>query len=142
MKVSSIATLAFITFCFSSCYTIEPVSVKRLDDFQVKTLSTKPSVNFNAVIFNPNSFGLTLRSFSCDVKLGGKQISRIETSQSVRISPNTDISIPLEAAPDLKDVAGLILGVNNLTDWKAEGNLVVSKFVFRKKIPFTVKSKL
>ncbi len=142
MKILNIAISLTFVFLFTSCYTIEPVAVKRLDDFQVKTLSTKPSINFNAVLYNPNAFGLTLRSFTCDVKMGGKQISRIETSRRVRIASNADVSIPLEASPDLKDVAGMILGGTSFTDWKAEGNLVVSKFIFRRKIPFSVKGKL
>lgn len=142
MKILNLIVIAICIFLFSSCYTIEPVVVKRLDDFQAKTLSTKPSVNFKAVLYNPNAFGITLRAFTCDVKMGGKQISRIETSRKVRIGSNADVSIPLEATPDLKDVAGMILGGTGFTDWKAEGNLVVSKFLFRKKIPFSVKGKL
>ncbi len=142
MKLLTIAiSLAFV-FLYSSCYTIEPVIVKRLDDFQIKTLSTKPSVNFNAVLYNPNAFGITLRTFTCDVKMGGKLISRIETSRKVRIGPDADVAIPLEASPNLTDVAGMILGGTSFTDWKAEGNLVVSKFIFRRKIPFSVKGKL
>lgn len=142
MKMQFIVISAVFVLLFSSCYTIEPVTVKRLDDFQVKTLSTRPAINFNAVLYNPNAFGITLRSFACDVKMGGKQVSRIETSHKVRISSNADISIPLEASPDLKDISGMILGGTSFTDWKAEGNLVVSKFIFRKKIPFSIKGKL
>jgi LEA14-like dessication related protein len=142
MKILRITTFVYLVSCFSSCYTIEPVSVKRLDDFQVKTLSTKPAIHFNAVLYNPNSFGITLRSFMCEVKLGGKQISRIETSRKVQIASNADVSIPLEASPDLKDVTGMILGGTQVSDWKAEGNLVVSKFIFRRKIPFSVKGRL
>lgn len=142
MKILKVIISATFILLFASCYTIEPVTVKRIDDFQVNALSTKPAIRFNAVLYNPNTFGITLRSFTCDVKMGRKQISRIETSRKVRISSNAEISIPLEASPDLKDVAGMILGGTSFTDWNAEGNLVVSKFIFRRKIPFAVKGKL
>lgn len=142
MKILSIVINVVFVFLFASCYTIQPVTVKRLDDFQVKTLSTKPSINFNAVLYNPNAFGITLRSFTCDLKMGGKPVSRIETSRKVRISSNADVAIPLEASPDLKDVAGMILGGASFTDWNAQGSLIVSKFIFRRKIPFSLKGSL
>lgn len=142
MKIQNLLLSLIFLLLFTSCYTIEPVTVKQLDDFQIKTLSTRPSVNFKAILYNPNAFGLTLRSFACDVKMGGRLITRIETSRKVRIDSNSDVSIPLEASPDLKDVTGMIFNGTNFSDWKAEGNLVVSKFIFRKKIPFSAKGKL
>jgi LEA14-like dessication related protein len=130
-----------ILILFSSCSTIEPVTVKRLDDFQVKAVSSRPGVNFKAIIFNPNSFGLTLRSLNLSTAIGGKNISHLEVLKKTRIKPNSEIAIPVEVYPDLKELSGLLLSGSSVSEWSAEGNLVVSKFIFRKKIPFSLKGR-
>ncbi|MCC6384362.1 MAG: LEA type 2 family protein [Bacteroidia bacterium] len=134
--------LALLAGLLTSCSPVKPITVKRFDDFKVKTLSTKPAVSFSAVISNPNSFGVTLKSFSANVFLGKQPISAIETTKKTRIASQADISIPFEAYPDLKGIGGMLLQGQVSSHWETTGNVVISKFIFRKKIPFSLEGDL
>ncbi|MEO5571010.1 MAG: LEA type 2 family protein [Bacteroidia bacterium] len=131
-----------ILISFSSCMTIEPVEVKNVDNFQLKDVLTNPSVQFDVTIHNPNSFGLTLKEFKSTAFLGDKMVSDIFIEKKVHIGANSDISIPFQTKPSLNTVAELMLSGNTSGDVKVEGFLVVKKFIFRKKFPFTVRTKI
>jgi hypothetical protein len=71
--------------------------------------------------------------------LGNKKISSVSAGRRVRIASRSDAAIPLEVAPDLMNVTGLILNKQSFSDFSAEGSITVSKFLFRKKFPFSVR---
>ncbi|MEP7169482.1 MAG: hypothetical protein ABI855_08955, partial [Bacteroidota bacterium] len=64
--------ILFFLCCISltSCVTIQPVEVRNVDNFQMMDILTKPSVQFDVNIHNPNNFGLTLKEFKSTVFLG------------------------------------------------------------------------
>ena len=131
-------------FCilFPSCITIQPVEVIDVDNFQLKEVFTKPSVQFDVTIYNPNNFGLTLKEFKSTAFLGDKMVTDIFIERKVQIGANSNISIPFQTSPSLSTITGILLSRNASNDLKIEGFLVVKKFIFRKKFPFTVKQKI
>ena len=50
-----------------------------------------------AVFFNPNHKGLKLRNGEIHVRLDGKDAGTVVPSDKVRIQPNSEFTIPLEA---------------------------------------------
>jgi len=127
---------------FVSCITIQPVEVQKVDNFQLKDVLTKPNVQFDVVIHNPNHFGLTLKEFKSTAFLGDKMITDIFIEKKIYIGADNDISIPLQTSPSLKDISEIVLSGNASKELKVEGFIIVSKFIFRKKFPFTVNTRL
>ena len=125
--------VAVILVFFSSCITMEPVEVKNVDNFQLKDVLTRPSVQFDVTIHNPNTFGLTLKEFKSTAFLGDKMITDIFIEKKIHIGASSDISIPFQTQPSLNDIAGMVFSGNSSKDLKVEGFLVVKKFIFRKK---------
>lgn len=131
-----------ICISLSSCITIQPVEVKNVDNFQLKDVLTKPSVQFDVKIHNPNNFGLTLKEFKSTAFLGDKMVTDIFIEKKIYIGGGTDITIPLQTSPSMKDISGMLLSGNASNDLRVEGFIVVRKFIFRKKFPFTVRTKI
>lgn len=127
---------------FASCVTLKPVEVKSVENFKLKDIITKPGVQFDVMIHNPNSFGLTLKEFKSNAFLGEKIVTDIFVKKKIRIGANSDISIPLESQPSLSDISSMILSGNVSGDLKVEGYITVKKFIFRKKFPFRVQTKI
>jgi hypothetical protein len=146
MRKQKIFTFSVLLFALSisitSCITIQPVEVKNVDNFQLKDAFTKPSVQFDVNIHNPNNFGLTLKEFKSTAFVGDKMITDIFIDKKVRIGAGSDISIPFQTSPSLNEISGILLSGNASKDVKIEGFLVVKKFIFRKKFPFTVNTKI
>ncbi len=137
----SVLSFAFLVL-FTSCITIQPVEVRNIDNFQLMDVLTKPNVQFDVNIHNPNNFGLTLKEFKSTAFLGDKMVTDIFIQKKIYIGANSDISIPLQTQPSLKDITGMVMSVNASGDLRVEGFLVVRKFIFRKKFPFTVRTKI
>ena len=134
--------VTIIMFSFASCMTIEPVEVKNVDNFQLKDVLTGPSVQFDVTVHNPNNFGLTLKEFKSTAYLGDKMVTDIFIEKKIHIGAGSEISIPFQTQPSLTTIAGMMLSGNTSGDLKVEGFLVVKKFIFRKKFPFTVRTKI
>jgi LEA14-like dessication related protein len=132
---------SFLIF-FGSCVTIQPVEVRNVDNFQLKDVLTTPNVQFDVNIHNPNNFGLTLKEFKSTAFLGDKMVTDIFIEKKIYIGANSDITIPLQTQPSLKDITGIVLSGNASGDLKVEGFIVVRKFIFRKKFPFSIKTKI
>ncbi|HKR03643.1 MAG TPA: hypothetical protein VJY62_03330 [Bacteroidia bacterium] len=139
-----IVCILHFAFCisFSSCLTIEPVEVRNVDNFQLKDVLTKPSVQFDVTVHNPNKFGLTLKEFKSTAFLGDKMVTDIFIEKKIYMGADSDISIPLQTSPSLKDISEIVFSGNASKDLKVEGYIVVRKFIFRKKFPFTVRTTL
>ncbi|MFI5218830.1 MAG: LEA type 2 family protein [Bacteroidia bacterium] len=126
----------------SSCVTIKPVEVIGIGNFNLEPLSSKPNVHFEVKIHNPNNFGLTLCELKSTVSLGAKTVTDITISKKTFIPADSEISIPLEARASVNEIASLLLSGNASSNIKAEGYLAVRKFLFKKKFPFSVKTKI
>lgn len=133
---------AAILFLFNSCVTVQPVEVRSVDNFQITDIITKPKVQFDVNIHNPNSFGLTVKEFKSTAFLGEKIVTDIFVEKKIRIGANSDIVIPLQTQPSINDISSMLLSGKASKDLKVEGYVVVRKFIFRKKFPFTVRTKL
>lgn len=136
-----IFNFSFLIF-FASCLTIQPVEVRNVDNFELKDVLTKPSVQFDVTVHNPNNFGLTLKEFKSTAFLGDKMVTDIFIEKKIYMGAESDISIPLQTSPSLKDISEMVFSGNASKDLKVEGFIVVKKFIFRKKFPFTVRTKL
>ena len=118
------------------------MEVRNVDNFQIKDIITKPNVQFDVNLHNPNNFGLTVKEFKSTAFLGDKMLTDIFIEKKIRIGANSDISIPLQTQPSINDITNMVLSGNASKDLKVEGYVVVRKFIFRKKFPFTVRTKI
>ena len=141
MKNINLLKLIFVCglLAFSSCFTIEPVTVKSVDDFKIKTLAPQPSVSFNVVINNPNPVGVTLKEYKSEAFLGDKKIADIFVVKNSHLAANSDSKIPIETTPSLNEIAAMMLAGAAPKMVRVKGYVTVGKFIFKKTFPFDVK---
>jgi LEA14-like dessication related protein len=130
-----------LSLLFSSCLTVQPVEVQSVNNFQLRDALTKPYVQFDVNIHNPNHFGLTLKEFKSTAYSGDKVVTDIFVQKKTRIAANSDISIPIQTTPSLNDISSMLFSGGASKDVKVDGYLTVRKFIFSKKFPFTIHTK-
>lgn len=137
-------SILYSLFCifFSSCLTVQPVEVQSVSNFQLQDPLTKPYVQFDVNIHNPNHFGLTLKEFKSTAYSGDKIVTDIFVQKKTHIAANSDISIPIQTTPSINDISSMIFSGGASKDVKVDGYLTVRKFIFSKKFPFTIHTKL
>ncbi len=124
----------------SSC-TIQPVAVKRIDNFRTGGGIGNPSVNFDVIVSNPNAFGLRLCELESSVILGNEVVSKVTVEKNIPVKAGSDVLIPLSVTPTVNNIAAMILSGSGSKDYRVKGNITVGKFIFRKKFPFEANGK-
>jgi LEA14-like dessication related protein len=127
---------------FQSCISIQPVTVSGINNVQVEDVLLSPKVSFDVNLHNPNSFGLTLKEFKTSAYLDNKLMTDVSIENKIYIGGNSDVAIPLKSQPSIQDIITTYLSGNAVKgNVKLEGYVTVSKFIFRKKFPFTLNTK-
>jgi LEA14-like dessication related protein len=96
MKIlPSLSILVLVVLC--SCGKMEEPQFKRLENFNIKNLGLKETViGFNATLYNPNSFGVTVKESAVDVYVDSVFIGNFVQTQNISVNSESDFSIPLE----------------------------------------------
>jgi LEA14-like dessication related protein len=131
----------------SSCVSLKAPNVKGIENFSVSSLSTDMKMNFNVNVSNPNNYGVTVRQMNMKLYLDDSVISSIGINGKQRIGANSNLSLPFIVEPKITKMPKLAwIGIKELlgsTDnkMKLQGEIVVSKFIFRKKYSFSLPKK-
>jgi LEA14-like dessication related protein len=131
-----------ILVLFSSCISLKPVTVTGVDNVQAEDILLYPKISFNVNLHNPNNFGLTLKEFKTSAYFNDKVLTDVFTASKIRIARNSNVAIPLQTQPSIKELMTTYLTGKLKGNIKVEGYITVSKFLFRKKFPFSITTKL
>jgi LEA14-like dessication related protein len=142
MKIKTLLLFAAAIALLSSCTTVQPVTVSGIQNFQADNISLSPEISFDALLHNPNHFGLTIQEFKTSASLNDKLIADIFIEKKIRIGADADIPIPLKCKPAIKDIIASYLSGSFSGTVKLDGYVTAKKFLFRKKFPFSIKTKL
>lgn len=109
-------------------------------------LPPEMSVNFNAnaILNNPNDFGVNISGMDFDVYVNGKKTTRINREVDSKMPANSDFTLPIRFEIPLKDEAGLkgLGGLlqnalkNKAMDIRSEGTISVKVLSYDFEIPF------
>lgn len=126
--LSYLPILVFVLI--TGCGKVEEPKFRRLDSFGIKKLGLQEStVGFNAVYFNPNSFGVTVKEAALDVFIDSSYLGKFVQPAAVSVTDNAEFSIPLEGKISLQNA--LALNIQNLVGKevliRADGAVKVGK---------------
>ncbi len=99
-------------------------------------------IQFDVGLNNPNNYGITLRSMKLEVLLEDSIISAVGLDRRQRIAAKRSVELPFSVQPRLASMPKLgWLGISQLfknddKHFAIQGELVISKFIFRKKYKF------
>ncbi len=109
----------FIASVFSQCAATreapEFIGVEKLkvSGFKGKTAT----LNGDAVFYNPNTRGITLREVNIDVRTDDRLIGQINKSLKLKIKPESEFKVPLDASVNIGDI-GVLNGILSMLGGK------------------------
>ncbi|MCP3930222.1 MAG: hypothetical protein GY705_14105 [Bacteroidetes bacterium] len=109
--------ILFILLSLSACTVTENVEFKKIENVQFKgaTLQGDITLTANAILNNPNDFGVEIKRIQSKVFIDDKEVSNLRQEVSTQMTANSDFSLPLEIDIPAKkvfgDVGGLIGGL-------------------------------
>lgn len=139
-------SIVLLSFCIliTGCASIKSPQIKGVDNFGVSELSSEMKMTFNVNVKNPNNYGLKIRRMNMEVLLDDSVVSSVALLGRQRIPASGNVSLPFEVRPKLIKFPKLALaGIKQLfsdsdNKFKLRGEIVVSKFIFRKRYSFSL----
>ena len=120
----------FLTTLLSSCGKVIEPEFRRLNNFGIRKFGLQEStIGFNAVYFNPNNFGVSVKEAALDVYIDSVYLGKFTQPQAVDVANKAEFSIPLEATITLRNAMNL--GLENKmgkeVQVRADGSVRVGK---------------
>ena len=143
MKKTTLYICFFVPFIIGGCSSLKYPQITGVQNFNVSDFSTDMKLKFDVNIKNPNNYGVTLRSMKIDVLLDDSLISGVGLDNKERIGANRSATLPITIKPRIIGFPKLgWLALSQLfkkddKNFAIKGEVVVSKFIFRKKYHFT-----
>jgi LEA14-like dessication related protein len=136
----------FLAILFlSSCFTIKPVEFKRTENITTNRSDTAFEMTFDLAMYNPNNVSIRLSKLETEVTIDNLPLGKAGLSESVRLTRNSDFTLPVSARASLVDLLNLSgIGLNlylgkQTATATIKGRMTLKKFIFRKKIQFEYK---
>lgn len=131
----------------SSCVTIVPVEFRRIENFKLNFEKLSPQLSLELVVNNPNPYGITVTEISSDIFLNNQAISKVSLPMKKRIIPRGETGVPIVLNFNLSSVLGLIPAsvptlLTRSVDTRISGYIRVRKFIFKRRVPFSLNQKL
>jgi LEA14-like dessication related protein len=130
---------------FSSCFTIQPVEFKKAENITTNRTDSDFVMTLELAMHNPNNWSIRLSEVETDILIDNMQLGKARLSKSVRLKRNSDFMLPVNAVASLGDLVKLsglgitlLFGNQNATA-TIKGNMVLKKFIFRRKVQFEYK---
>lgn len=114
----------------SSCGKVEEPEFRRLSNFGIRKFGLQEStIGFNAIYYNPNNFGVSVKEAALDVYIDSVYLGKFIQPQVVDVANKAEFSIPLEATITLRNAMNL--GLENKmgkeVQVRADGSVRVGK---------------
>ncbi len=148
-KLALLLMFLFASILLSGCFSIKPVVVTGVKNFRPGNLLQNPEFSFDLGVKNPNSYGVTVKRMGINVLVADSSVGGIKISDNTRIAGKSAVQVPVKFQPSMSNLTNMAFGsFKNLFSAKGsntmevKGEIVISKFIFSKKIKFSEKIKL
>ncbi len=109
INMNRLVILIFFAILFSQCgATKEPPEFLGVEKLQVTKFKGKTAnLKGDAVFYNPNERGMTLKRVAIDVRTEDRLIGQINKSLSLKINPESQFKVPLDVTINIGDIGVL-----------------------------------
>lgn len=131
----------------SGCTSLKAPQIKGIDNVSFTELNPDVKMSFNLNVHNPNNYGVKIKRMNVQLFLDDSLISGIGLISQQKVAASSNVTLPFVVEPKLTRLPKLAwIGIKELfsdTDSKLKinGEIVVSKFIFRKRYSFSVPKK-
>jgi LEA14-like dessication related protein len=120
----------YLLFIMPSCQSPKELVYKDFKNFSIEKLGFSSSaIKMDLIYYNPNNFGLQLKSTDLDIFIDGNYLGKTSQEYQVGILKRSDFAIPLKMNIDMKNIfknaVGSLFGQEVLV--KVTGRIKVGK---------------
>ncbi len=103
--MKELVSLLLGMFLIVSCQKPESFEYKDLKNFKIDSLGfDKSSVSMDLVYYNPNNFGVDLKTIECDVYVEHNYLGKYRLDTNMHISRKSEFKIPSQMQVDMKNL--------------------------------------
>jgi len=103
MKIA--ISILFVLYVFTACKKPEGFEYRDVKNFKIDSLGLeKCSVSMDLVYFNPNNFGVNLKSINCDVYVEHNYLGKYVLDTAMHIAKKSEFAIPSHMQVDMKNL--------------------------------------
>jgi len=103
-------SIGIMSCCFLACEAPQKPTFKTMKNVQLSSLkNNKITLTADAILNNPNAFGLTLTATDLDVSIDGKKAGNVKQTLDTEIPASSDFTIPVKMDIDQKMISGDLL---------------------------------
>lgn len=113
------SVFTFLVIVLIQCAAIrEPPEFLGIEKLNISGFNGKTAnLNGDAVFYNPNKRGMTLKGVKIDVRTGDRLIGQVNKSMHLKIMPESAFNVPLDATINIGDI-GVINGILSILGGK------------------------
>ncbi|MEO6730984.1 MAG: LEA type 2 family protein [Ferruginibacter sp.] len=141
---STLLAFAILTILLISCATPKELEYRDFKNFEIERLGfSATAIKMDLVYYNPNNFGLQLKSTDLDIFLDNNYLGHTIQEQLVSIPSREEFSIPVKIDVDMKNFLknGLSSILSNEVTVKVTGTVKVGKANLYKSFPVNYEGK-
>tara|TARA_R110002049_G_scaffold218363_3_gene389849 strand:+ start:726 stop:1172 length:447 start_codon:yes stop_codon:yes gene_type:complete len=136
---------------FTSCTGFEEVELTEVKELKVLNVSSgKVDFSVNAEIYNPNTFGVTVKGAELDIKLEGIDLGKTKLDESFKVKGNSkeihQISFNLDISKlslmSIPKLLGIVSSGGREVNVEVNGTIKGGAFLINKTFPVSVKQKV
>lgn len=143
-KKFSVAVLGLLTLLLVSCSAPKELEYRDFRNFTIENVGfSATAIKMDLIYYNPNSFGLQLKSTDLDVFLDNNYLGHTVQEQFVVVPRQAEFAVPIKIDVDMKNLLknGLNSLVRNEVTVKVTGSVKVGKGNIFKSFPVSYESK-
>lgn len=138
---------------FAICAVMLLIGCKKPESFEYRDLRNfsidsvgfgRSTVKMDLVYFNPNNFGVDLKTIDCDVYIDKKYLGKYQLDTTMHIAKRSEFTVPSRMQVDMKNLLRNSLHVllSKQVEIELKGNTKVGKGGIFINVPFTYTTKL
>jgi len=108
-KMNRLIAFVFLSIFLMQCEAIrEPPEFLRIEKVNISEFRGKTAnLSGDAIFYNPNRRGMTLKEVNIDVRTGDRLIGKINKIMHLKIKPESTFKVPLDASVNIGDIGVL-----------------------------------
>ena len=101
--LQKVSVFILVLFFMSACTPHQDVELRKIQDIIVNA-GDNPTLQANAVLYNPNNVRMKLRKINVDVFVNGKKAGNVDQELKMKIPAKDEFSVPLIVNLNLKEL--------------------------------------
>ncbi|MEP7111589.1 MAG: LEA type 2 family protein [Ferruginibacter sp.] len=144
LKLPTLLISIILTILLISCSTPKELEYRDFRNFTVDKLGfSATTIKMDLIYYNPNNFGLQLKSTDLDIFLDNNYLGHTIQEQFVSIPRREEFAVPIRIDVDMKNLLknGLVTLLSNEVMVKVTGSVKVGKGSIYRNFPVTYEGK-